>query len=298
MQAYKTKSLTTATLPTEGCDPCETPTEPFFVWVTDGAGNELNDPPYSFTWKDENGNIISTFPFAVIYVNQKYYVCVEDTLGCIHVDSIQVECCEATTPTNLGCFTFGTQTFLTWDPVPGAASYDLIITPYTGPNDRCCRTIPPNPQSWIFSVTDNNFNVALSPYQCFSWRVRSVCPDGSTSSYSNWECFDGRCPIIGRWGQEPSSSGNIISMTSTPIELMKAFPNPTTGKLQLSGPAIQAGFQVDIYDQLSRKVGTTRFNEDLISSIDMSANQNGIYFLQLKDEAGRTIYTTKVILMK
>lgn len=298
MQAYKTKSLTTATLPTEGCDPCETPTEPFFVWVTDGVGNELNDPPYSFTWKDENGNIISTFPFAVIYVNQKYYVCVEDTLGCIHVDSIHVECCEATTPTNLGCFTFGTQTFLTWDPVPGAASYDLIITPYTGPNDRCCRTIPPNPQSWIFSVTDNNFNVALSPYQCFSWRVRSVCPDGSTSPYSNWECFDGRCPIIGRWGQEPSSSANIISMTSTPIELMKAFPNPTTGRLQLSGPAIQAGFQVDIYDQLSRKVGTTRFTEDLISSIDMSANQNGIYFLQLKDEAGRTIYTSKVILMK
>ena len=79
---------------------------------------------------------------------------------------------------------------------------------------------------------------------------------------------------------------------------MKAFPNPTTGRIQLSGPAIQAGYQVDIYDQLSRKVGTTRFSEDLISSVDMSSNQNGIYFLQLKDEAGRTIYTTKVILMK
>lgn len=297
MSAFKSKSLSSAAMPESGCDPCETPNLPFFVWVTDAAGNELNDPPYTFTWKDDQGNVISTFPFAQVYVNQMYYVCVEDTLGCIHVDSLLVECCEAITPTNLGCYTFGSQTFLSWDPVPGADSYDLVITPYLNLPDHCCSKIPQNPQSYIFNVRSTDFDVSLAPYRCFSWRVRSKCRDNTTSAYSNWVCFNGNCPIIGRLGQEPSGD-NIISVSATPIEMMKAYPNPTTGRLQLEGPGVQTGFSVDVYDQLSRKVSSKRFVDDLGESLDISQHVNGIYFLQLKDEAGRTIYTTKVVLMK
>ena len=299
MSSYKSSTGTAAAMPQSGCDPCETPEDPFFVWVTDGAGNELNDPPYSFTWKDDQGNVISTFPFAVINVNQKYYVCVEDTLGCLHIDSIFVECCDATTPTNLGCYGFGSQTFLTWDPVPGASSYEVIITPYLSLPDRCCRTIPPNPQSYVFTVSTNEFDLANSPYSCFSWSVRAICKNGDSSPSTHWMCFNEgtHCPIIGRLGQRPATS-NILAQRIEPMELLSVYPNPTTGRIQLTGPLVVPGHRVIVFDQLGKKVTEQAITEELSSAMELGDMPNGVYLLQVQDASGRTISAIKVMLMK
>lgn len=91
--------------------------------------------------------------------------------------------CDAKTPTNLGCKTTTTGSHLTWDPIPGV-TYKVIIT--VGDPD-CCGDNGVHPYEIVWDVVGTDTLVPAS-LNCFSWKVISICPDGTKSQESDKKC--------------------------------------------------------------------------------------------------------------
>gem|GEM_PF-1005989 len=87
-------------------------------------------------------------------------------------------------PVNLRCEPEATGSHLFWDMVPGAIYYRIEFEI----NDTlCCNNgIPPMLNIWEVYGTDTL--VPYNLYGCFSWRVMSICQDGSVSSPSPKSC--------------------------------------------------------------------------------------------------------------
>ena len=97
--------------------------------------------------------------------------------------------CEPVIPTNLYCSTSSMGQHLWWDPVPGA-TYEIYIT-WNDP--ACCAEGIHLPYVQLFTTSNPSY-VINSLSSCFSWKVRSVCPDGTKSQWSITECSCGVIP--------------------------------------------------------------------------------------------------------
>lgn len=81
-----------------GCDLCDTTANPdggFYVWLTDGNGTIIFDPPYSFEWVDDQDNVIGTGPAILVTVNETYCVTVTDPDGCTWSECFYQQCCDS-----------------------------------------------------------------------------------------------------------------------------------------------------------------------------------------------------------
>lgn len=83
------------------------------------------------------------------------------------------------------CFFWGLfcRRTLTWTPVSGAANYELEIT-Y---NDSECCPQASGKRVEKYRLQSTKYTV-LGKRRCFSWRVRSVCEDGTYSEWSVSKC--------------------------------------------------------------------------------------------------------------
>lgn len=101
-------------------------------------------------------------------------------------------------------------------------------------------------------------------------------------------------PYVNGQGWEATiSCGNLSTDAVNALRNLKAYPNPTTGRINIESPtSIKA---IAVYDLLGRKVKSFQnLGESTSQNIDLSALSTGGYFLQVTAENGAT-KTLKVI---
>ena len=92
------------------------------------------------------------------------------------------------------------------------------------------------------------------------------------------------------------STGSCLT-TSIITEEKKSllfYPNPSAGILNVSIPSDESPAKIFLSDILGKEVASY----DYSSSCDISKLENGIYFISVFDENGRTIYSGKLLMMK
>ena len=125
-----------------------------------------------------------------------YQVTVTDDEGCsnIYQYEIEEECCDSivtipcVAPGKLDCISTsnGQVIGLTWAPVAGAQGYIITIVP----NDDLCGCKDEGDPFSILTGTNAPpyyFNVSYN-FNCYSWRVQTICADGSYSEPSVSMC--------------------------------------------------------------------------------------------------------------
>jgi len=78
-------------------------------------------------------------------------------------------------------------------------------------------------------------------------------------------------------------------------EVISIYPNPTTGYLKISN--CKNYNKIIVLDILGRQVYSAELNKETLN-VDLSALQNGEYFLTLINLADQSKYTSKIIIEK
>lgn len=162
-------------------DPCKYPSVSFPIRVLNN-NSVLTTTGYSFQWSTgSNSSAIS-----VTQAQLPVWVIVTDlTTGCVDSGFYDINCAPACTPlvpTGLGCSVIRGGQSLSWNPVAGA-TYEVAIS-WNDP--KCCNSGLRGFSEII--QTANPFHIVNSLSGCFSWKVRSVCPDGTVSGWSSTSC--------------------------------------------------------------------------------------------------------------
>lgn len=120
-------------------------------------------------------------------------------------------------------------------------------------------------------------NITVNPLfqdasnQNFQLQETSPCIDAGTDI--GYE-FNGAAPDMGCYEYDPTSFINEYEKNET-----LAYPNPTTGILNLENISNAKGFM--ILDITGKTVLQKQFNDALNTSIDVSELNNGVYFLRV-----------------
>ena len=195
-------------------------------------------------------------------------------------------------PTNLrSCEVTSYSGKIVWNTVSGAKSYEVQIWSSDGKFNKTYTTINP---MYILCYLKSNTE--------YCWKVRTKCytcgcatscgGNKSSECYSDWsetKCFKtGICVCKGT----KSTTDNTISVND-----MSVYPNPTTGVVNVTLPELSTASDLTIFNMsgqlvYSEKVST--LNNGSIKQLDMSAYQQGVYFVRLNNE--QYVKTIKLIL--
>lgn len=77
---------------------------------------------------------------------------------------------------------------------------------------------------------------------------------------------------------------------------LNTYPNPSTGKINISLPGTVSAATAEVYTAEGEKIGTSTLNGGKESSIDLSKQANGVYYLQIKSKEG--VITRKIVVSK
>ena len=80
------------------------------------------------------------------------------------------------------------------------------------------------------------------------------------------------------------------SITTITNEVLRIYPNPTTGMLRVTGYQLQENTKIEIYDIIGRKQQAESRTQNEIIEIDISHLANGLYFLKVD---GKTVKIVK-----
>ena len=95
--------------------------------------------------------------------------------------------------------------------------------------------------------------------------------------------------IVGSEDVIPTSTNKIDQVYD-----LKVYPNPTTGSLNINLSKIEPNTSCSIYDQLGKQV--KRFN--FANTIALDDLPQGMYFLNMENEAGFTYAKTKFVIIR
>ncbi len=172
-----------------------------------------------------------TFTYNMTGTATCYYVTHTIVTPCGEICEAQIICetscdeqsCNLTPPTGLNATRVGNQDKFTWNPVPGAVSYTLVIIP----NDpKCCGGEAINDPIEIPNILTPDYIMSVDEdFPCYSWRVIAICPLGEASS-------EVRCSP----SEERSSMGKrtLTSDDQTTLadkSAVNVYPNPTKGMI-------------------------------------------------------------------
>ena len=184
--------------------------------------------------------------------------------------------CSVEAPTNLDCEVYLNNRLLSWDPVPGAVSYEVEVI-YNDPT--CCAS--GFPSMFIFTPTSPSLLVSMNNPNCYSWRVRAICSDGSISPWS-----DKICNCFPFSPKPNTSSGNHPLIEDKIIDLrIKITPNPVQHTAQFNVENTNLNRKekglllIKTIDGKTVYESTIDLNET--TEVDMSAFENGYYIYQI-----------------
>lgn len=184
-------------------------------------------------------------------------------------------------PTNYECEISGSNTlFLSWTGASNPVSYDIEVTW----NDAFCCDLDPNNDvatfSNIFPSQVNNISITTGTFNnCFSWRVRTHCEDGTTSGWGPKECSCGLMFGPQKGNSDPSDE---VEDADADIQVF-VVPNPANDHVEfrLGSPSTE---------QETGRLTIVDLNERLVHSsiVDLS----GTIKVDVQDlPAGMYLYT-------
>ena len=151
-----------------------------------------------------------------------FYLIGTDAHGCTNMVSFTVvDCCVLPAPSNLDCHLLAAGQHLTWDAVPGAIGYEIMIS-YNDPN--CCNSSQ-LPYSTLTTVVGTAF-VVPSLTDCFSWRVRTICANQTKSDFSEVACACGNeqaCMLPAPTNLECTILGTVRELSWDAIPLAASY---------------------------------------------------------------------------
>lgn len=215
----------------DDCDPCVVGQVIVFI-IDETTGLPITNFESITVLNNSTGGSFSmnTDNYYQATVDQSYTITVvvdEDGHKCEYTYTFTYECeedCVATMPTGLHCVSIDGVTYLSWNAVPGADHYLVYIELNT-----CCKSTRPQMSLLPITVIDNKIKLSdinLGNFDCFRWRVKSVCPDGTTSFPTKQHCYNrGQlCKSI------ITKSENVTLNDEKSISAM-VFPNPNQGTM-------------------------------------------------------------------
>lgn len=195
-------------------------------------------------------------------------------------------------PAFLNCQSGTNYQTLSWSPVAGASSYEVEMIF----NDPACCSGPSGASTpWIFRPKGTTMN--FSNQYCFSWRVRSVCDDGSKSAWSSSQCSCGTS--VGTSIGSKKSMGQFDDEFEAGQLQLTAVPNPATNHVNItfSGLLVDMTFnqpEVIIYDMAGKVVYQSEITLDEAKRVDLNSFNSGIYIIKVMD-ADTLLSTEKLI---
>jgi hypothetical protein len=119
--------------------------------------------------------------------------------------------------------------------------------------------------------------------------------EGYTSAFSASTCYTVKAELSATAlrGQEGFGENNLTENE------VNVYPNPTNGLLNIQLPEekFNREMQVTLVNSIGQRVFASKFGENAISTIDMNNFNNGMYFLQIRDE-NNNIVNKRVVLEK
>jgi len=195
-------------------------------------------------------------------------------------------------PTSLSCHPGTNYHTLFWTPVTGASSYEVEMM-FNDP--ACCSGLSEAPSRWIFKRKSTSLN--FSNNYCYSWRVRSVCDNGSKSAWSSSQCSCGTS--VGTSIGSKKSMGQFEDEFEAGQLQLTAVPNPATNHVDItfSGLLVDMTFnqpEVIIYDMAGKVVYQSEITLDEAKRVSLNSFNSGIYIINITDN-GSLLSTEKLI---
>jgi hypothetical protein len=81
-----------------------------------------------------------------------------------------------------------------------------------------------------------------------------------------------------------------------PDFLVRVFPNPTTASIQVEAPEAKTSFSLELFDLAGKPLRRLPAEAPVeVRTLDLSTYPPGLYLLQLRSEAGKTLKTFKIV---
>jgi hypothetical protein len=182
-----------------------------------------------------------------------------------------------------------TSALLTWNPVPGAASYLLEI-----------ERNQPGAAPWQITqvVTTNAFTISgLAPNTRYKFKVRTNCSGGGHSGWSKWRKFKTAASLY-HAGDDRDDIVTAENALKTLVLEAKVSPNPvqTTATLRLNGLVGETTSLrwFDLRGQLLRELELQTSTGTWSGPIEAPALGSGLYLLQVHN--GQQTQVLKIVI--
>jgi hypothetical protein len=247
------------------CESTQLPTESLYN-VT-GNSFVLPTPTVCHSWK-----------VRAVFANNCYSDFSVKQCGCYPIKGK----CKA--PTELNCDADQNGIYLSWGST-GVTYYEIEIN-Y---NDPACCNNGELQFTNTFSTLSNSFTVS-NPEACFSWRVRSICKDGSRSAWSVYKCSCG----FGQKQEEGNIRSNSIQGKDVKVTLM---PNPAEESVTIMvlNPAVTENCELVILDLSGSVVHSSSIKMNEENRIDLTSFKPGMYICNVNAD-GKIISTDKLVI--
>lgn len=254
----------------ETCDnPCANPDILSPIWITDGFGQTLTEPNYSFSWSNGSTSSVPVIsagdlPITVTVTN--------NATGCTY--TLTYDCpkdCDIDAPVELYCeIDADGNVTLNWNAVPGAVDY-IIEVNWDDPT--YCNTGTP-PTGMLYNSPVNSVSIPLNS-TCFSWRVRAKCEDGTLGPWSDYTfCSFDKGKMANSGSDEATSKDLDFSIV----------PNPFDANVELQIPAAPQDGQmnIEVTDATGKVVYTDQTESRSSIIINTESWSTGMYMCKVE----------------
>ena len=185
--------------------------------------------------------------------------------------------CFPVVPTNLTCTKLNNGSSLSWNQILGS-TYEVSIY-YNDP--QCCRKGGPGIVTNVYTGNSTHFTSG-----CFSWKVRSICPDGTKSAWSTTACSCSSTIIDSKSGTRfristKKNEGSVVFENEMKVTLS---PNPTRDyvSFEVSTPNASSEMgKIEITSLTGSVVYSSKISLNGSTLIDLSHLNNGTYFYRI-----------------